>query len=353
MTDHEHLIREAVAAEAARSADPESVRAFLRAAARPKPTWPRLVVITAAAAAVVLAAVLLPLAFRDTATAPVNQIATQPAPTPAPQTVLLAGLDDNGTADTIVLGRVHTDGTVRAVSIPRDTTADVPALTGDVRISTTYLSARDAAKQSGADDVTAQSAGRQALATAVEQLTGVRPDHTATLTTASLPPLVEALGGVDVCVAKATRDPVTGATFRQGPQTLDGTAALAYLRQRHGLPAADLSRIDRAQLFLRNLAQELILQGFTTDPQKRAQLVSLAQRAITTDPGWDLLTLAATLTSQSPVDTRTLPWVTYARSLVVDPAQAKAFTAQQLTPQPSPTTPSAPLPASGDPLCVD
>jgi anionic cell wall polymer biosynthesis LytR-Cps2A-Psr (LCP) family protein len=49
----------------------------------------------------------------------------------------------------------------------------------------------------------------------------------------------------------------SGANFRAGLQTLEGPAALAFVRQRHGLPRGDLDRVVRQQAFLASFAHEV------------------------------------------------------------------------------------------------
>ena len=352
MTHDETLIREALAAEAAQAADAEAVRSFLRTTAKAKPTWPRLLVITAAAAAVVLAVVLVPLAFKQSTASAPNQIATQPAPPREDQNILLLGMDDWGTTDTIVLLRARTDGSLRAVSIPRDTMlgADSPVLSP--RISGVYKKAYDTAKQSGAPEDNARSTAREAMASTVQKFTGVHANHVVVAQMSAIPRLVDQVGGVEVCVTTATRDLRTLAEFPAGKQTLNGEKALLYLRQRNNLAQADISRIARAQLFLRNLSEKLIAEGFTTDPAKRDALVRTAQEALQVDDGWDLLSFAATFTNPSAIDARTLPYDDPATGLLVlDPATTVPFTEEQLSAQPT-SGGGAGGGGAGQPSCV-
>ena len=94
------------------------------------------------------------------------------------------------------------------------------------------------------------AAAADALIGAVEDLTGLTIDHYAEVNLVGFATLTKAIGGVTVCLAAPTRDPLSGAHFAAGVQTISGATALAFVRQRHGLPQGDLSRIRRQQVFL-------------------------------------------------------------------------------------------------------
>ena len=53
-------------------------------------------------------------------------------------------------------------------------------------------------------------------------------------------------------------DSYTGADFPAGPQNVSGAAALAFVRQRHGLPRGDLDRILRQQAYLSGLGNHTL-----------------------------------------------------------------------------------------------
>ena len=63
----------------------------------------------------------------------------------------------------------------------------------------------------------------------------------------------DAIGGVDVCLKSAVDDDFSGAHFAAGPRSVAGHDALAFVRQRHGLPLGDLDRVRRQQAFLAGL----------------------------------------------------------------------------------------------------
>ena len=60
------------------------------------------------------------------------------------------------------------------------------------------------------------------------------------------------------CASRRPRDGLSGANFPAGVQTISGASALAFVRQRHGLPQGDLSRIRRQQVFLAATAEKIL-----------------------------------------------------------------------------------------------
>ncbi|WP_424184149.1 LCP family protein [Actinokineospora sp. G85] len=330
MTDHEILIRQAVKAEADQAPHAEAVLTRLRAARR-KPVWPRFAIV-AAAAAVVIAAVVVPLMFKD------NAATDSPIAAPSArvdQNVLLVGMDENGMADSLVLSRVRTDGGISGVSLPRDTVVDAEK---GWKLGSIHARAVQNAKETGSADDAATRAGRDALVASVQTLTGVRAEHVAIVDTRSFAGLTDAVGGVRVCLVNAVNDRYSGANFPAGEQTLSGEQALAFLRQRHGLPNGDLDRIARASAFLGSLSEQLQTSGVLSDPQRLEGFLGAVGRAVRTDPGWDLVAFAATVSSQSPMDTKTIPYLDPefstpdgTRGISVDKEAVRAFTTEQLS----------------------
>src|SRR5580658_6101046 len=157
-------------------------------------------------------------------------------------------------------------------------------------------------------------AGRAAAVATVEQLTGVHIDHFAEVNLYGFYELAKVLGGVEVCLNHPVHDKNSGANFRAGYQHLDASQALAFVRQRDGLANGDLDRTHRQQAFLDSVMHQLRAEGVLSDLTKVQALLSVAQRYVITDAGWNLLDFAAQmrdLTSANLVF-RTLPIEGYA-----------------------------------------
>lgn len=224
---------------------------------------------------------------------------------PLPQDVLdtLHGGPDTGVlnSDTIIVLHVPDGGGAAvAFSVPRDSYVDIPGYRRD-KINAAYPAVKALTQQQMVTDgvtdraqIEAESAqkGRQALIGAVESLTGLTVDHYAEINLLGFYNLTNAIGGVDVCLRAAVNDELSGANLPAGPQTISGADALAFVRQRHGLPQGDLSRIRRQQVFLAAVAHKILAGGTLTNPGALSGLVDVAQKSVVIDSGWDLLAFA-------------------------------------------------------------
>ncbi|HEY3260189.1 MAG TPA: LCP family protein [Pseudonocardiaceae bacterium] len=266
--------------------------------------------------------------------------------------------------DTIILVRVPDNGgNAYAVSIPRDTYVPIPGYRED-KINVTYgMSKRFARERLRREGVTdehalerqANEAGQRILVQTVEELTGVKIDHYAEINLFGFYLLTQAIGGVEVCLKRATRDPDSGADFRKGRQLVSAGDALAFVRQRKGLPRGDLDRIVRQQVFMAALANRMLAAGTLADPGKLSALVDAVQRSIVLDDGWDVLAFAGQLQGIAAGDVQfvTIPVAEVgARNdrgqsvITVDRAEVHAFVAgllgdDRVTTPSTPSTPSS------------
>ncbi|MFD9703282.1 LCP family protein [Lentzea sp. NPDC059081] len=289
------LIRRAIAAEAEERVDPRTVQAGLRKAEKRTRPWGMIVGVATLTAAAAAAAVIVPTAIKKTDVSPAAQ--TAPA---TDQTVLLIGEDDAGSTDALMLARFPADGrSVLVVSLPSDVLVDGGKING--------LFAQDPAK----------------LTAAVERATGTKVDHHAAVKMSEFGKISQVIGGVEVCLKADTTDPATRTRFPAGRQTLAGDGALAFLRQRQGLPHGDLDRVRRQQMFLVGLASQV-----TKD--KALALAREASGAIKVDAGWDVLDFAQRFTGAMGISVTTLPvgeplYRENGFAYEADPAKSKEF----------------------------
>jgi LCP family protein required for cell wall assembly len=214
---------------------------------------------------------------------------------------LRAGNDDVLNTDTIILLHLPEDGGPGvAFSIPRDSYVSIPDLGAD-KINAAYPAAKARAARElveagevdrAAIDAEAARQGRTALIGAVEDLTGLTVDHYAEINLLGFYNLTRAVGGVEVCLNRAVDEPLSGAHFPAGRQTISGSDALSFVRQRHGLRLGDLSRIRRQQVFLAAIVDKVLSAGTLRDPERLAGLVEVAQQSLVLDEGWDVLKFA-------------------------------------------------------------
>lgn len=224
---------------------------------------------------------------------------------PLPQAVLdqLHGGPDTGelNSDTIIVLHVPAGGGAAVVfSVPRDSYVDIPGYRKD-KINAAYPATKAIVAQQLVDggardrseiDAESSAKGRSALIGAVQELTGLTIDHYAEINLLGFADLTTAIGGVTVCLNAPVDDVLSGAHLPAGRQTISGADALAFVRQRHGLPRGDLSRIRRQQVFLAAVAHKVLAAGTLTDPATLSSLVGAVQQAVVIDSGWDLLAFA-------------------------------------------------------------
>lgn len=174
-------------------------------------------------------------------------------------------------SDTLILMHVNAaHDHAYLVSIPRDLYVSVPA---------------GGPWQGGKTKVNAAFAygGARLAVQTIEGFSGVKIDHVIMINFAGFKKMTDALGGVNVVVKQTVTDPETHATFRAGVNHLNGTMALYYVRQRHGLPGGDFDRVKRQQQFIRALLATATARGTLTNPVKLSNFLDATAAALVVD----------------------------------------------------------------------
>ncbi|MCJ0903588.1 LCP family protein [Rhodococcus sp. ARC_M6] len=275
---------------------------------------------------------------------------------------LRAGEEVASNTDTIILIRVPNDGSsATAISIPRDAYVNVPGI-GMSKINGAFGATKETERlrlvNNGASDSEADrkstEAGRTALIKSVSNLTGITVDHYAEIGLLGFVLLTDAVGGVNVCLNAAVDEPMSGANFPAGEQTLDGSDALSFVRQRHDLPRGDLDRIVRQQVFMASLVSKVLSAKTLSDPGKLGSLTNAVERSVVIDDDWDIIEFAKQLQNLAggKVQFETIPvldingMTDYGESIVkVDPKDVKKYIASLVgadAPAEETTTSSAP-----------
>ena len=148
--------------------------------------------------------------------------------------------------DTLILVQTdpRRDRTV-VLSIPRDLRVEIPGH-GVGKINSSFGWGRDVAVRT------------------VSRLTGLRVNHYVEVNLAGFERVVDALGGVPICIDRPLVDKLAGLRLsRDGCYELDGRQALAFVRARHieGDAIPDLSRIARQQQFMRAVIEKTLAAG--------------------------------------------------------------------------------------------
>jgi LCP family protein required for cell wall assembly len=164
----------------------------------------------------------------------------------------------------------------------------------------------------------AYNEGPRRLVATVSDALGIPINHYVEIDFEGFTSLVDAIGGVEICTIYAAQDLSSGLRLDPGCTTIDGTMALAYARSRHyeewidgdwvEAPGADLGRIQRQQLFIRNTVTKL-LKTLESNPFALSDLISAATSAVAIDEGLDVVKASDALREAAEVglQTYTLP----------------------------------------------
>lgn len=210
--------------------------------------------------------------------------------TEAQKASLATGDTAGGRTDTIMILHIP-DGSGKStiVSLPRDSYVDIPG--------------------NGKDKINAAFAygGAPLLAQTVEGVTGLRLDHYMEIGFGGFAGIVDAVGGVEMCIDEPMEDPLAGLDLQPGCQELDGAQALGFVRSR-AFATADLQRVQNQRKFLAALSDRATSLGVLANPFRAVPLVFSSTDAISVGDGDYLHNLAGLAFGMGGgVDTATVP----------------------------------------------
>jgi LCP family protein required for cell wall assembly len=182
--------------------------------------------------------------------------------------------------DTILLLHVPESGPSALISLPRDSYVQIPGY---------EPSKLNAAYSWG---------GAPLLVQTVEQLTGMTVDHYVEVGFGGVEQIVDALGGVELCL-----DGSTGITFpvndeksglvwdAPGCKTVDGVQALAFSRMRYADPSGDIGRGLRQRQLISAVATKAEDPSLLLKPTTQVDLIRTGTGALTTSDETDVVDL--------------------------------------------------------------
>ena len=190
------------------------------------------------------------------------------------QDQLHLGADGADASDSLMLLHMGTGKPV-LISIPRDSYVPDPRARRATRSTPRWL-----------------SAGPTLLVQTVESVTGLRIDHYMGIGFGGLADVVSAVGGVRMCVKTAVpADPTGDSGFKglaAGCHNLNGTQAIAFVRDRHSFATSDLQRIQDQRAFLSALLSKATSPGVYLNPFTALPFASTAASSIAVDKGTSL-----------------------------------------------------------------
>ena len=191
------------------------------------------------------------------------------------------GGETPGLSDTTILLHLSADRKLAyGVSLPRDAMVQRPACVSKDGKSTVpgELSMFNAAYAVGGPACTIKT---------VEKLTKVRINHFVVIDFNGFKKMVDALGGVEVCVPQPVNDTTGHISLPAGTYNVKGQRALDYVRVRHDIGTAengDIGRMKRQQTFLASMANKAVSAGTLANPVRLYKFLDAATKSLTTDP---------------------------------------------------------------------
>jgi LCP family protein required for cell wall assembly len=202
--------------------------------------------------------------------------------TPAQQAQLHVGHVVSANSDTMMLIHLSADHTkVTVVSFPRDSWVDIPGH-GMSKINAAY-----------------GLGGPKLMVQTVEQATGLTINDYIEVNFLSFVRVIDALGGVDICLPRALADSYSGLYLSAGKHHVQGITALKYARDRHSFATEDLARIDNQQRLLASLLNEAISGGTLANPVRLSRFLNAVLAAVRVDNGLNVAALADQMRSVS------------------------------------------------------
>ena len=175
------------------------------------------------------------------------------------------GFNESERADSIMLVNVAQNGQTVALSIPRDTYAEIPGYGWD-KINASY-----------------SYGGAALLVETVENLTGLAVDHFVQIGMGAVPDMVDAVGGVELCYDNTVSDPYSGLNWEAGCHTVDGTTALAFSRMRYADPEGDIGRTKRQRQVISKVVSTAMSPSTLINPVRTLSVERAGSKSFTVD----------------------------------------------------------------------
>ncbi|MGI5160955.1 LCP family protein [Microbispora sp. CA-102843] len=219
-------------------------------------------------------------------------------------------VNDGERTDTIMLLHVspNRDGAT-LLSFPRDSMVMIPACyNGNRTLIPAHLGMINSAFSDGGMICTRRT---------IESLTGIRVHHYVKVDFTGFKNIVNALGGIEICLPQAVNDKKAKLTLPAGKQIVKGEAALGYVRLRYGLgDGSDISRIKRQQVFISQVVKKATSTALLTDLGKLQNFIAAAAKSVTMDDALNTEELIKIAQSAQKLSAKgfkatTVPWEPY------------------------------------------
>ncbi|MEV4287033.1 LCP family protein [Nonomuraea bangladeshensis] len=224
------------------------------------------------------------------------------------QTARLADAGGKRT-DTIILMHISPNrDKARLISFPRDSMVQIPKCKNEA-------TKQEMAPRRDMINSAYNSGGVACTISTIETLTGIRVNHFVEVDFSGFKNIVDALGGIEICLRTAVNDKASKLVLPAGRSLLNGEKALGYVRLRKYGDGSDIQRIRRQQIFLSKVVAKATSSELLTDVGKLRDFISAAAGSVTMDPELandpeqliEIATSAKQLTAGG-VQFTTIPW---------------------------------------------
>ena len=185
------------------------------------------------------------------------------------------GFEGSERADSIMLVNIAANGQAVALSIPRDTYAEIPGVGWD-KINASYA-----------------YGGPQLLVETVEKLTGLTVDHFVQIGMGAVPDMVDAVSGVELCYDHDSNDQYSGLNWTAGCHTVDGPTALQFSRMRYQDPEGDIGRTKRQRQVISKVVSEAASPATLINPARTLRVERAGSKSFTVDEDSSIMTVAS------------------------------------------------------------
>lgn len=231
----------------------------------------------------------------------------------------IGGVVEGMRSDTTIVAHISADRSrVELVSIPRDSLVDIPeCLMTDGTVTSPRNTKFNEAFAIGYDTGGDLTSAAACTIRTVESITGVAIDHFVVVDFTGFIKVVDALGGVPLCIPQDIDSPIMDFQISAGQHDLDGVTALNYARARIGAglgDGSDTARIGRQQQLLAATAATVLSKNLLTDLPALYRFADAGTESLTMDPGLapipTLVGLANSLRDldASGITFTTVPW---------------------------------------------
>lgn len=262
-----------------------------------------------------------------------------------PEDIQRFGTPGGRRADTIILAQVvPSERRGVLLHFPRDLWVDIPDH-GRGKINSAY------------------QYGPQAVIDSVQTVTGVPVNHYMEIDLRGFRSMVDAMGGLDICLSEPLYDSQLNFRLEEGHNHLDGHSALSFVRARYATPDGDFGRIRRQQQFFKAVIAKVGRPSVLANPLRLNELGRAFASNVTVDQYFqldDMIRFALQVRRVGPdqLETLSVPGRSGAaggQSVVfLDESEASPIfqalqEARDPTPTPEPPPPGAPAPEAPAP----